>query len=491
MNNFDYKSLTKEELGYIFDDIDFFIEPMFHQLVSLAFASERNRVSYFHGIGTGKTLCALLTARIWGCNNILVICPSSAFGAWKQDIEQHTDFSHSFVVGNRQNREQTINDGKQVHIINYEGLKSVYADFKSGEDAGGYGGWFINQKKFVRKFDCIIFDEVHKCSNYKSLQSNICFELSNRVGHVIGLTGTPIDKSMLELFNIYRVIDLGRSLGHNFFAYRNKHFRKYGPWDWVPKTGEKEKILNRLSDTTISFDRSDCFDLPEIQVIERLVEPTQDFHGLQGRIINGETISFGEVELETDKVEVKAVLLRELAGGFLYFKEKENKRSHVLKDNPKIEALVDIIEDTGSKIIVYYQFIEELKMIGQELKKHKINFVSADGDQDQKDRQKSINKFTGNKKVKVMLAHPRCASEGFDGSAANVVIFFDPIASPKTRDQCIGRVHRKGQTRNTLVIDLMLNGSIDSTIARNRGKRTTLVQSVMEFIKSYHSGANQ
>jgi len=86
-----------------------------------------------------------------------------------------------------------------------------------------------------------------------------------------------------------------------------------------------------------------------------------------------------------------------------------------------------------------------------------------------------------------MIAHPMCASEGFDGTVANVVVFFDPIASTKIRDQCIGRVYRKGQKEKSLVINLLLKKSVDKTTVDSRNNRSSLVKGVMKFIHEYHS----
>lgn len=452
-------------------------------MVSLVFASGRSRVAYFHGIGTGKTPCALYTLQMWGCKKILVVCPVSAFDPWDEAIPKFTDFTHQLITGGKESKRNKIDVGADISVINYEGLKSLYADFVLCPD-GKSRKWVLNTSKFVDKFDGIVFDEVHNSSNYRSLQSAICVELSRRATHVIGLSGTPIDKSLLDLFNIYHAIDLGRTLGNNFYQYRNKNFYQAG-FTWKTKDGKYEEILSKLSDSTISFTRDECVDLPELQEVDLWLDPSDEFIKIQEDVIDGKPL--GIALLDPNKRDGKKIsILRQIPSGFLYLKDGHKDGYVLLKSNPKLDALNDIINSTDSKMIIFYQYVAECEIIRSLLKDRGIKFVEINGDQKIENRRSEIHKFKDGK-YQIMLAHQRCASEGFDGTAANVVIFFSPIASPKVREQCIGRVWRSGQTEKSLVINLMLKRSVDKTVAKSRDDRTSMVRSVKEFIRGHHS----
>ena len=483
MSSFDYKTLTDKQLETILSDVKFKVKPMRHQAISLAFAvdEDRHRVAFFHDVGTGKTIAALATAWLWGVKKILVVCPNSAFAAWKRDIKKATKFSYTLLSGSTSKRLQKLSSKKDVYVINFEGLKVVYANLLLGK------GWIIDKKRFTDGFDCIIVDEVHKCKNYKSLQSRICFELSRRADYCIALTGTPIDSSMLELFNIYKVIDLGRSLGLNFFIYRNRFFKK-GFFDWKLKPDCKEKILDNVSNCTMMFNREECFDLPDAQTIERPISSSKGFLRLQDTIMEEEVLildGFGDVKISSDNPAVKGQWLRELSGGFMYFKEGDSHSSYRLSENPKLEALIDIIEDMKSKVVVFHNFVEEGRMIEETLERNGILFSSLRGEIPERDRGKQYQQFVKHSGVRVMVAHPICAGESYDFSVANVEIFYSPIASPKIRKQAEGRIYRKGQERKVLFIDLILENSIDAKINENRAKRKSLVDSVTEYMQSY------
>jgi len=271
---FDYKSLTKEELQHVFREAVFEVPPMWHQLVSLAFAGERDRVAFFHSAGTGKTLTSLYAYRMWGCPKTMVVCPSSAFGSWERDFRK-LGLSYVFVTGTPKQRAKALEQEVDMYVINYEGLKSVYAVLPKKSRAQSKRSWFINRMSFVHAFRCLIFDEVHKCKNYLSIQSNICDELARRAEYVIGLTGTPIDKSMLELFNIFKVIDRGRSLGRDFYAYRDEYFRpvERGFGYELADDYAEEDIFYQIEGTTLRFSREECFELPDLHEIIRPIQP--------------------------------------------------------------------------------------------------------------------------------------------------------------------------------------------------------------------------
>lgn len=492
LDNFEHKSLTDEELQHAFSEVSFSLQLMRHQLISLAFAVGRNQVALFHDVGTGKTLISLYTAKLWGCKKVLVVAPSSAFGSWRRDLKNYTDFSYSFLVGSGRDRKRTIKRKKDIFIANYEGLKTIYCKLYKGK------GWRIIPDSFVHDFDCIILDEVHKCKNYDALQSKICFELSKRAKHAIGLTGTPVDKSYLELFNIFRVIDLGKSLGTNFFNYRYQYFdrrvcgSKWGrKWvEWELKSGCEEEILDKISDTTLSFSREECFELPPIQEIVRYISSSEQFLKLQKDIIENKPLKLPETDILLDKkIKAKAHALRELPSGFFYY--GEDNEVYKLKKNPKVEALLDLLEDTGSKVIVFYWYTEERNIISEALRKQDISFCSAFGGQSSLDREAEITRFSEDSDAKVLLSQCTCASEGFDAFVANVVVFFSPLSSPKMRKQCIGRIYRKGQEKKCLVVDFVMGDSLDQRVIERRSERFDLVRVAMEYIKDFHKSTEE
>jgi len=377
---FNYKSLTDTELTEIYQGHKFDIVPRRHQLISLIFATgeDLKRLVYWHGIGTGKTISALMTTQEWGCKEILIVAASSCWEAWERDIPRF-GCSFKFLTGSGKQRKQTLKRTRRdVYIITYDGLKTIYAHLEHKKKGKG---WIIDNNSFIDEFDCIILDEVHRCNAPNSLQSKISYELSRRAKYCIGLTGTLIDKHILELFNIYKTIDLGKTLGTNFFVYRNTYFIPPKEWEytWRPKPGARETILNRISRCTMFFERKECLDLPESETIEKKIKPTKEFSKIQDElIVKGRTTIQG-TEIECKKPAAIGSKLRQLPGGFIYLREDEEQTAYRLKKNPKLNTLIELIEGTNSKIIVTHNYTEEALMIEESLQRNKIDFLAIRG----------------------------------------------------------------------------------------------------------------
>ena len=256
--------------------------------------------------------------------------------------------------------------------------------------------------------------------------------------------------------------------------------------EWIIKPGAEQQILDRVACNTISFDRSECCDLPDDDTIVRPIKPSKEFLDLQEKIIAGDTIKVNGFEIDCSTIAAKTQKLLQLSSGFLYYKDSNEKKVYRLKENSKLEALMDLLEDTKSKVIVVHKFTEEALLIEEACKKNKIKFVSIRGDI--KDDTREIKKkFTNDKSIKLMIIHPTCASEGFDGTASNVMVFFAPISSPLIRKQCEGRIMRENQTKKCLFLDLELEQSADALVSKNRAGRKKLVDTFMEYIQNYKS----
>ena len=118
-------------------------------------------------------------------------------------------------------------------------------------------------------------------------------------------------------------------------------------------------------------------DLPDKDEQIRWIYPSKEFLNLQCDIINaenGDVIDTGDYILDLKDGSTKARKLREITSGFIYYHIGEDRHTYFLKQNPKVEALLDLIEDSDGKIIVYHKYIAEAEMIEKAFKKNKINF---------------------------------------------------------------------------------------------------------------------
>lgn len=479
-NIFDYKSLTIDELKWAYQGVQFKREPRWHQYVTLAYAADKKRVGLWHGVGSGKTLASYWIAQLWGMKRILVICPGSALSAWMRDLPW-TEFTGQIISGETSERKQKIRQGQNISVVQYEWLKTIFGKFVQKPNTQSKV-WVIDQEalKNLGNFDCIIYDEIHKCNNHGSLQSAICLELSRRVGYTIGLSGTPVDRVLLELFNIYRVLDLGATFGWSFWNYRQTHFHQCG-YDWEIRKNHKDVILERMKRNSLSFSREECFDLPKCMEDVIQVPASEEFRKLEQRVLSEEAIAVGGSREVFVQYSTKVSKLKQLTDGFIYLKDDNSRKVYVLKENPKLDALVELL-DCGQKIIVFHEFEEAGNLISQELDHQRVKHSRIRGGLTPEERIKQEYEFQQGDS-QVMIGQISASAEGWDGFAARIVVFFDIVASPKLRTQCIGRMLRSGQTQETLVVELVVEGSVNEATKEAQGDRITEVESIMAYIR--------
>jgi len=521
MPKFDYKSLTLDQLRWAYDGVHFKREPRWHQMVSLAFAEKQPRVCFWHGVGSGKTLIAYYVAQRKRCQNILVVCPKHAVSSWIRDI-QWTDYTYTVISGETVERKARMASPTNVHITPYHALKTVFASLKQspGWISVGTGlnkekaeklrltkkeykvtkskvcpGTFDVVKPKGRKwsidvetldqyhFDCLILDEVHRCSSSTSRQSKICQEISKRVKYVTALTGTPVDKVLLELFNIYLTVDQGATFGTNFWQFRLEHFQESFGYDYQVRKGHREIILQRAMWNTLSFSTDECIDLPECAEDVMLLEPTKEFRRLEKRLLLEKPIGVAGSKDVFSLPSTRATKLKQLSGGFLYL---SNDVVYCLKENPKLEAVIDLFQNTGEKIIIWYTFVQAGNLIAEALESldKPIQFGRIQGGMTAEEIVETQRKFQEDPDVQGLIVQTTC-NEGWDGFAAGVTVFWDIVISPRQREQCVGRMVRVGQEKKTIVYDLVLQDTVDEEARAKSGSRQKEIDIYMKYMQDY------
>jgi len=458
---------TNEEYKEIFSDLEFPIEPLNQQYKALLWSVDKSRVLFYCGVGTGKTLSGLFTHYLWGTKKIMVVCPSSVVRSWKEEIETNTDLSYVVVKHyDKMKRRKLMEKKADVYIINYEGLQALYA--KKGRDSKGK----VPSKTLLKDFDCdgLILDEIHVLGDKDSLQSAICKSLSIRAKTVIGLTGTIYN--LQHMWNIFYVLNQGKTLGRNFYMYRNKYFNKYG-FEWKLRKNGDKKILEAISEDTLRIKRSDCLDLPELTYMPLMLQKTNEQLQAERALILGQEIQGFHVGEDYEPTMKQ----RQLAGGFIYNDKKEVLR---IKNN-KINEVKRIITDWDDKILIFHQFIEEGVIIEDVCRELGVGFVTMRSDTEDKDE--SYRAFTNDDNCRICIAHPKSAGVGLNFQhACSAILYYSSNGSQLTRDQTLGRIHRKGQTKGCIVWELILEDSADERAEISRINQTNFKEEMDKYL---------
>ncbi|XP_063954546.1 E3 ubiquitin-protein ligase SHPRH-like isoform X2 [Lytechinus pictus] len=135
----------------------------------------------------------------------------------------------------------------------------------------------------------------------------------------------------------------------------------------------------------------------------------------------------------------------------------------------KIEAVVRTLKkiqmmEPGAKAIVFSTWSEVLELISKALTQNWINFKNAAKNGGQKYFHAALTDFKHDPDITVLLLPVHSGSKGLNLIEATHVLLVEPILNPASELQAIGRVHRIGQTKPTVVHRFLIHETIEEKL---------------------------
>lgn len=416
-----------------------------HQEEGVKFLLSRNGCILGFDMGLGKSMTSIVAALESGAKKILVVSPSSAKINWEREIKFFCDDT-SIIDGRK------WKDAKFT-IINYDILKNFHTvvDKKSTKNDETI---FRNIVK--SNFDLIIIDEAHYLKNNKSIRGKIMVDICTNfnIPKVWLLTGTPIANRPMDFFNLLKIIKSPLADNWKHYAVRycgaKKMFRTL-------KNGKKKQIwitdgasnLEELSFKTKNIllrrIKSDVLDMPKKVVIptyHRLNSNEEnEYYSLWENYIEKRT-SLGKSNSNLQKDLVELILLRQFIADISI---------------PYTIEMVENAIEMEKKVIIFTSF-------NQEQEKLKDYFgklcVIHNGSMSTLEKQKSIDEFQNNPKIKVFIGNIKSAGVAITLTKASVVIFNSFSWVPGENEQAEDRSHRIGQEDDVTVYYQLFENTI-------------------------------
>ena len=185
---------------------------------------------------------------------VLVIAPKKvAEGTWQKECQKWDHLNHfriSTVLGSEKKRMAALNATADLYIINRENVT-----------------WLVDLYRDQWPFDMVVVDEFssfksHSAKRFKSLAA-----VRPHINRFVGLTGTPSPNGLMDLWSELYLLDGGERLEKRFGGFRERYFRPgrsngYVVYEYLPKRGARDAILNKISDICISMKAEVYLTLP-------------------------------------------------------------------------------------------------------------------------------------------------------------------------------------------------------------------------------------
>ena len=447
------------------------LTPFEHQLRTVAFQADHERVFDTSDPGTGKTGSAILAfnaRRMRGGGAALIIAPKSILrAAWQVDFKK---FAPHLVtsIAYAENREEAFARPADAYIINHDATR-----------------WLAKQRPdFYKAFDTLIVDESGAYKHSTSQRSKALVKIKGFFKYRLLMNGTPNPNSVLELWNQLNILDDGQRLGKSYYSYRQSVCvpRQVGPAanmvQWADRPGAQEAVAKRIEDITIRHKFEDCIDIPPnfAYAVPYYFPPGQAQAYEEMRVaavaqVNGELIS-------AVNAAVVATKLLQIASGAVY----DGSGAWHLVDSGRYELVMDLVEER-TFCVVFFLWEHQKECLIEEAKKRGITFGVIDGSVTDRKRAETVEYFQ-NGLYRVIFAHPQSAAHGLTLTRGTTTIWASPTYNLEHYLQGLRRIYRAGQTFKTETITVVADGTIEEKVQAALDAKSLNMAALLDILKS-------
>lgn len=315
-----------------------------------------------------------------------------------------------------------------------------------------------------------VVDESTCIKNHKAKRTKKALDIGERCRIKRIATGSPITNSPLDLYTQFAFLTKQILGCGSYYSFKNiyaEHVRiatRNGQYfDKLVRYKNLPELARRIADFSYRITKKECLDLPEKIYVTRDVELTKEQIQLYNQIKN---LSFTQYEDEIMSVQIaltKILRLHQILCGSFTTDEGEHKSI----PNNRLHVLEDVLEEVGTKTIIWANYLQNIKDI-QELLTKKYGaetFVTYTGATTSDERVNAIKLFQDlNSPVRFFIGNVQTAGRGITLTAAQTVIYYSNNYSLEMRQQSEDRAHRVGQHFPVTYIDLVAHNTLDEKI---------------------------
>ena len=119
---------------------------------------------------------------------------------------------------------------------------------------------------------------------------------------------------------------------------------------------------------------------------------------------------------------------------------------------PRMNLLLEILQETDRKVIIFAMFRSSIDIIHEFLNKHNYPTEIIDGRVTASKRGDIISRFQFKDDPRVLVMQPQATAHGITLTAADTIVFFGPLMSVELYTQAIARADRKGQQAEKVTV---------------------------------------
>lgn len=399
-------------------------------------------------MGLGKTYTGAEKMHELDTNVNLVICQKSKVDDWIEHFKRNYPSYKIFDMTNQcKDAKRALEYGfwlnyrhntvvPSILVINYE------LAFRRKE--------LLKLENFT-----LMLDESSLIQNEQAKRSKFILKL--KANNVILLSGTPTGGKYENLWSQMQLLGWNISKKMFYNHYVNYHYDNNNGFPLMVIDGYKneERLKRKMREHGCHFLKTDeVFDLPE-QIHQTIsINTTKEYRKFKRDSI----VLFNDIELVGDTTLTKMLYERQLCGMY---------------NNDKLEAFRDLVESTNDRLIVFYNFHEELKQLLSICDDCGRSASVVNG------KMKCLDQYE-NCENSITFIQYQAGAMGLNLQKANKIVYFTPPLSSELFEQSKKRTHRIGQKRTCFYYYLTCKNSVEEKIYKTLEMRKDYTDALFE-----------
>lgn len=419
--------------------------------------------------GLGKTLVTLKVIKtlhdLGEVERVLVVAPKRVCKmVWPQEIEKwDVGLSYSVLC---ERVSQSLKNNSTIEIINRESLHKL-------KDMGG-------------RWDLLAVDELTGFKNFTAKCTKSLRKILPKTRYRMGLTGTPVANSLLDLFAQCFVLDLGEALGRTLSVFRARYASR-GGWQarqWIVRKGCEDQLLDDVSHLCLRMDAESNLKMPEKVEHNVVVEMPARVRSEYRRLKEELLIQLQSADIFMQNAASAYTKMRQLANGNVLDEEGVAHHAH----DEKIKALREIREELwGKPMLVFYPYRADVADIR---KTFGDDVTELSGSTPKGTEQQILDDWNAGK-IPILACQIQTGSHGLNlqEGGCQDILFFGECDSLDSIEQAYRRVYRQGVKGDTVRIHrIMMEDSVDFVIRERLAGKYDTQDAFLTALKSYAKG---
>ena len=413
-----------------------------HQNDALTDVKSKNRVAFYHDMGLGKTFTGAEKLHQLNAKVNLVICQKSKIDDWIEHFtkyyESHFKMIYDCTRWDKFDWQALAKNPNEpcVMVINYE-LAFRRPELKKLTDF------------------TLLLDESSLIQNETAKRSKFIISLNAK--NVILLSGTPTGGKYELLWSQLHLLGWNISKKLYWKQYVDTEIKDVEGYPITIVKGYKnvDRLKRKMRQYGCHFLKTDdVMDLPEQVTSKLTVNTSKDYRKFKKDCIC-EVV--GNI-LVGDTTLTKMLYERQLCGQYSV---------------EKLDAFRSLLESTNDRLIVFYNFNDELETLKNITWQYTQNISEVNG---------SFKDLTAYEQFddSITFIQYQAGAMGLNLQKANKIVYFTPPLSSELFEQSKKRIHRIGQKKTCFYYYLTCKSSIEEKIYKTLAMRKDYTDALFE-----------